>query len=1058
MSLLLPAFHPKDLVELNSGGYMVLTRSIRPGVLMGRAVVPWTNPKEPKPKAAPETPITESEIKQVVRDEVLSWVSPAHLHLTVDGAYQSEYEFANHLSNQHGPLQLCNVSEDAILAQTKGLYVTADNKIVVTARTHTSMPLQDVLDHVISQFSLSGTPALPGAQGGDGEGRAIKLLELALGDTKANSRGFLGEDAKKPDQRWWTKQIDGKFASAIVAHLTEKAFVSWCEEKFRAELDLKSESVSDAQKNFLEKKKKQFVELFAAISKFNQEAIPACLAWLGDDRWSANIVWQSARKIAEAKNMSLSPRWDKKSAVHFAADVATKLEEFISDELVGLNFEADVTATYKVAYWGESDESEEGDQLLDTRIQVPYLAADQIRRFVGSEIGTGIVEINEPMKLQWSGDGFDDRANLRFSEPGLFVVEGAAGTGKTSLMAQRAVDAAGRVNRVLIIVPTHTFKRRLKHILRHIEYQGQGLRRNNIEVLTPDLVGGSMRDIASQKAYQPKDMSWGWKNHKGQWDRMAKLFKSNADPGQVPDIANQYISRNIAIQELRLHAKHRGGQTESDANLQIPSYGAIFVDEAQDLKGWDWLKLASYSIQYSDENFGQAPEIGVFVDRRQDIHGATPNFDFAGPDDDPDVNDDDEDNELEIEPGDPTRARVPITEPNGVLRTPLFDITRPTAAAGSLSMQFSWAPEKSLQRYAIGYKHMQAIRKTFIQCMKDSALPVKMVSLTAVLRQSKTLAENSAAAAAAIETRHGLANSLRNSFLVEDAKAITPITENIVDSMSELISLLTSQLEDSQNNELLAPRAIMVKNRIEGIALSLIAARMHPQVQSNIIVQMPNNTIVVDRNGKPLVSDDKMIRYEPLAKNELGLNVLGIFTPDKPPGKHRGLHRIGRDCMNHGARRMSNSPNWISVGTVAGLKGLEYGSLTGIIPAGQQLTLQENYVLKSRPRSQLSLIYLNNRALHDSNEYKCATVINSALPPWGGLLVCQLQILATLIHESWEDLQGPLKAETHRLKEKWRTVSGAYGVEDACFQIWGPHRKNRVQQSSATTIRPDTSY
>ena len=115
MSLLLPTFHPKDLVELNSGAYMVLTRSIRPGVLMGRAVVPWLNPKEAKPKVAPETQIAESEIKQVVKDEVLSWVSPAHLHLTVDGAYKSEYEFANRLSIQHGPLQLCNVSEDAIL-------------------------------------------------------------------------------------------------------------------------------------------------------------------------------------------------------------------------------------------------------------------------------------------------------------------------------------------------------------------------------------------------------------------------------------------------------------------------------------------------------------------------------------------------------------------------------------------------------------------------------------------------------------------------------------------------------------------------------------------------------------------------------------------------------------------------------------------------------------------------------------------------------------------------------------------------------------------------------
>ena len=1055
MSLLLPTFHPKDLVELNSGTYMVLTRSIRPGVLMGRAVVPWLDPKEAKPKVAPETQIAESEIKQVVKDEVLSWVSPAHLHLTTDLAFKSEYDVANRLSDERGPLLLCNVSDDQMLGQTNGIYITADCRIVVTSRPHTLTPPQEVLHHVVSQLSPDGTPALPGIQGGVEDpsalAGALNCLELATASTKAHSREFRGEDTGDPYQKWWTKQVGNAYASAIVVQLTEQPFVNWCEQKLLAESGWSPDLAIESREKMLTSKRKQYMDLYAVISQFNRGAIPSCLAWLADDRWSANSNWQSARHIANVGiNTPLNPVWSIKSAKSFAADVATSLEEYISDEPVDADTEAMESELYEINAWDVSD----GDgQFVPTGIRVPLLAISVLSPFVASELGVGIVEVTDPMELQWAGDGLDDLGKLRFSEPGVHVIEGAAGTGKTSLMAHRAVDAAGRVNRVLIVVPTHTFKRRLKFILRRVGYKGQNFRRNNIEVLTPDLVGGSLRDAASKKAYRQKDMSWGWKKHKKQWGRMAKLVKSNADPGQAPDVTSQYISRNIAIQEMLLHARYRAGEIAGDSGLHIPSYGAIFVDEAQDLKGWDWLKLASYSIQYSAEHHGQIPEIGVFVDRRQDLHGATPNFDFAGPDDDPDGSDDTLDSEVDDDSEDQARSRASVADPNGVLRTPLFDITRPPGVANPQAMLHAWAPEKALQRYAIGYKAMQEIRKSFIQIMRDSKLPVKMKSLTIILRQSKSLAENSATVAAAIEGHHGLANSLRNTFPIPDASGVSPVVVDTVRSMSELLDILSQQLEASQNDQRLAPRAIMVKNRVDAIALSLVAARVHRRVQSNIIVEMPHNTIVVDRNGKPLVSGDGMVRHEPLAQKNLGPNVLGVFVPDKPPGKHRGLHRIGRDCKNYGANRMSNGSTWVSVGTVASLKGLEYGSLTGVIPAGQQLTLQEEYVLKSRPRTQLSLIHLDSKALHESNEYKCATMINSCLPPWGGLIVCQLATLASIIHENWEGIQAPLQDEVVRLKEKWRTVSGAYGIEDECSRIWGTYSKVHVQGKSATTMQ-----
>lgn len=1054
MSLLLPTFHPKDLVELNSGAYMVLTRRIRPGVLMGRAVVPWTNPKEPKPKVAPETQITESEIKQVVKDEVLSWVSPAHLHLTTELAFKSEYDVANRLSDERGPLLLCNVSDDQMLGQTNGIYITADSRMIVTSRPHTQAPLQGILRHVVSQFSTDGTPTLPGIQGGvegpSALAEAIRCLALAIGSTKTSDREFRGEDVGAPYQRWWTKQVGDTYVSAIIVQMTEQPFVNWCEQKFLVESDLGPDLAIESREKILTNKRKQYTELYAAISQFNRGAVPSCLAWLADDRWSGNSDWQSARDFGGAEiNVPLNPVWSMKSAKSFAADVATRLEEYISDEPVDADSEELESELTEISAWDVSD----GDgQFHPTGIRVPLLASSVLSPFVASELGVGIVEVTDPMELQWTGDGLDDRAKLRFSEPGLLVIEGAAGTGKTILMAHRAVDAAGRVNRVLIVVPTHTFKRRLKFILRRVGYKGQNFRRNNIEVLTPDLVGGSLRDAASKKAYQQKDMSWGRKRHRRQWDQMVKLVKANADPGQQPDVSSQYISRNIAIQEMRLHARYRAGEIEGDSSLQVPSYGAIFVDEAQDLKGWDWLKLASYSIQYSIDHHDQIPEIGVFVDRRQDLHGATPNFDFAGPDDDPDVGVgalEEDDNE----PEDQARSRASVADPTGVLRTPLFDITRPVSATNPQALVFTWAPEKALQRYAIGYRDMQAIRKSFIQRMKDSQLPVKMQSLTAILRQSKSLAEHSANVAAAIEGHHGLANSLRNTFPIPDVSGVSPVVVDTVRSMSELLDILSQQLEASQNDQRLAPRAIMVKNRVDAIALSLVAARVHRRVQSNIIVEMPHNTIVVDRNGKPLVSGDGMVRHEPLAQKTLGPNVLGVFVPDKPPGKHRGLHRIGRDCKNYGANRMSNGSAWVSVGTVASLKGLEYGSLTGVIPAGQQLTLQEEYVLKSRPRTQLSLIHLDSKALHESNEYKCATMINSCLPPWGGLIVCQLATLASIIHENWEGIQAPLQDEVDRLKEKWRTVSGAYGIEDECSRIWGTYSKVHVQAKSATTMQ-----
>jgi len=1034
---------------------MVLTRAVSPGILVGRAVVPWTNPKDLKPAVSPETQILESEIKQIVKDEVLSWVSPAYLHLTSNLAFKSEYDVANRLSDERGPLLLCNISDDQMLGQTNGLYITADCSIAVTSRPHTSAPLQEVLHHVTSQLSTDGTPALPGLPGSIEDAialaEAFKCLELVIGTTKASDRVFRGEDAGAPYQRWWTKQVGDAFVSAIVVQLTEQPFVSWCEQKFLAESDLRPDLAIDSREKILTNKRKQYTELYAVISQFNRAAIPSCLAWLADDRWSGNTDWQSARHFVHVGiNVPLNPVWSMKSAKSFAADMATSLEEYISDEPVDADSEAVESELTEITAWDVSDGN---GQFRPTGIRVPLLASSVLSPFVASELGVGIAEVTDPLELQWTGDGLDDRGKLRFSEPGLLVIEGAAGTGKTILMAHRAVDAAGRVNRVLIVVPTHTFKRRLKFILRRVGYKGQNFRRNNIDVLTPDLVGGSLRDAASKKAYQQKDMSWGRKRHQRQWDQMAKLVKTNADPGQLPDVSSQYISRNIAIQELRLHARYRAGEAKGDSRLQVPAYGAIFVDEAQDLKGWDWLKLASYSIQYSIDHHDQIPEIGVFVDRRQDLHGATPNFDFAGPDEDPDVGVDTLDDEGDNEPEDQARSRAAVADPTGVLRTPLFDITRPASATNPQALLFAWAPEKALQRYAIGFSDMQAIRKSFIQRMKDSKLPVKLQSLTAILRQSKSLAEHSANVAAAIEDHHGLAKSLRNTFPIPDVSGVTPVMVDTVRSMSELLDILSQQLEASQNDQRLAPRAIMVKNRVDAIALSLVAARVHRRVQSNIIVEMPHNNIVVDRNGKPLVSGDGLVRYEPLALKALGPNVLGMFVPDKPPGKHRGLHRIGRDCKNYGANRMSNGSTWVSVGTVASLKGLEYGSLTGVIPAGQQLALQEEYVLKSRPRTQLSLIHLDSKALHESNEYKCATVVNSCLPPWGGLIVCQLATLASMIHENWEGIQAPLQDEVDRLKEKWRTVSGAYGIEDECSRIWGAYSKARVQEKSATTMQ-----
>jgi hypothetical protein len=1046
MSLLVPTFHPKDLVELASGSYMVLTRRIGPGVLMGRPVVPWTNPQEPKPKVAPEIQIAESTIKQIVKDEVVSWVSPAHLHLTTDLAFKSEYDVVKRLADQHGPLILCHVSDDPLLGQTNGVYITADCRIFVTSRPHTRAPLQAVLRHVASHFSSDGIPALPGIHGSiedlSTRAEAENRLAIAIGSIKTSDPEFQGDDVEAPDERWWTRQVGSAFVSAIIVQLKEKWFVNWCEQKFLTESDLRPELASDVREKILSNKKQQFRKLYASIVQFNREAIPSCLAWLSDDRWSANSDWQTARRLSPGINPPLRPEWSMKSGKSFAADVATRLEEFISDEQIDADDEVVESELTEISAW---DARDEGAQFHPTGIRVPLLAPSVLTSFVGAELGVGIVEVTDSMELQWTGGGLDDRASLLFSEPGLLVVEGAAGTGKTMLMAHRAVDAAGRVPRVLVVVPTHTFKRRLKFILRRVGYKEQNFRRNNIEVLTPDLVGGSLRDAASKKAYRQKDMSWGRKRYKRQWDQMVKLAKANADPGQQPDVSSQYISRNIAIQEMNLYAKFRERKIEGDASLQVPSYGAIFVDEAQDLMGWDWLKLASYSIQYSIDHDGLLPEIGVFVDRRQDLRSATPNFDFAGPDDDPDFGGNAQEDD-DVEDEDQARSRAPVVDPTGVLRTPLFDITRPGSATNPQLLVFRWAPEKSLQRYAIGYRNPQAIRKSFIQLMKGSQLPVKMQSLTVILRQTKSLAEQSAKRAIAIEAHHGLWNSLRNTFPISDEIGVTPVEVETVRSMSHLLDILSRQIETSQGDGRLAPRAIMAKHRVDAIALSLFAARVHRRVQSNIIVERPNNTTVKDRNGKTLVGDEGMVRHEPLAPEVLGPNVLGLFVPDKPPGGHRGLHRIGRDCRNYGAMRMSNGLPWVSVGTVAGLKGLEYGSLTAIKLSGQQLAPQEEYVLMSRPRTQLSLIHVNSKALHDSNQYKCATLINSCLPPWGGLIVCQLATLASIVSDDWERIKAPLEDEVDRLKKEWREASGAYGIEDECYKIWGMYRQVSTQE------------
>lgn len=1035
MPLIPTSFQVNDVVELYDGRIAVITDRAERG-FRGRVIQPWLSPNQSKPVPSDECAIATEQMRHILEDQLVSWVSPAYLHLTSVGAYQSEYHVAKQVSKELAPLQLCIIREDPWQGITQGMYVNAAGAVVVTSRSHTVLPPASVLAFVIENFSVDGVPALPGLTdceaSGDPEGHCLTWIAQHIGATRTESPQFFGENLNDPDDLWWAKRINGVFVAATAFRVSRERFVAWCKDRWG------SETNQGEQKQTPTGISQRFDELFNTIREFYAKAVPNCLAWLTDDRWSDDIRWMNAHRALPQHKLELSARWDLGAAKALAADIATGLEDYLLDETEDLTSRADKGVPNEVLLWSVA---EDGGPFQCSGLILPSSEVELIVRYLKSEFGAGLVEVVNPASFQWAGEGYETLNRLRVSKPELLVVEGAAGTGKTIAMVHRAVDASGRVGKVLIVVPTHVFKRRLKFLLRRVGFRGQNSRRNTIEVRTPDLMGGELRNLASLKAYRRKKLEWGNKRHRPQWDEMIAWYKEHEEPGTKSNIGSALISRSIAIQELLLHSKIRSHAVKPmDPSLAIPSYGAIFVDEAQDLKGWDWMKLISYSLEYLSNNPNTLPEIAAYVDRRQDAFGTTPNFEVVGPDTDTDFVDDSlveaVDGQETTEVDRRSRRNV-MRDTYGILRTPLFDVTR-ARATSSTDLTFRWTPEKALRRYSIGFKMMQDIRKQF-RARVTPLWQIQTESLSTVLRQSQTLANNAAAVVVEIERRHGLSESKMNRMPLVNPPKVSAIESLTARNSEELRSRLQDALEASQREETLRPVAIAVRERSNAIALALMTSSLGGNVQSSFMIKKIQNMIVKDREDKPML-EDKVMRLE-LAAGTLGKTALNLVVPVRGKHDHRVLHRRGADCQNYGARRLSHRASAITVGTIASLKGLEFGSLIGVGTTIESLSAQEKYIMYSRPRFQLTVVEVSRSAMESSAEYQCARIIEAILPPWGGIVFCDIDVLAQWVTKDWITLQEVLVRERDRLSEMWKTMSGRYGKDDQCVHRWGLFRE-----------------
>ncbi len=1030
MPLIPEAFQVNDLVELHDGRLAVLIRRETKG-FKAKIVERWLDPLAPKPIATSEIEIMSAHIKHLLEDERVSWVSPAYLHLTTNGPYASEYGVAANLQKELGPLSLCIIFENEISQVTSGIYVINNAQVVVTSRVRTKRPTRAVLEYVVKHYSLHDNPGLPpfGEFVADSEDdvTAIQFVTRAFGQLEIKSKEFYGAESKSPDDLWWTSTFEGVFVATAVKRLGEDLFVRLCEDRWKKET--KWEPSRDLPTGITQR----IVDVYREAQSFVRNAVPDCLAWIGDDRWSQDEGWREVQQALAPEYRVNQPRWDTNFAMSLAADIATGLEDYLLAESVDLERNVAEANAKEIVVWNAAERE---DPATETGMAIPHGDHEHLIKFLRSEFGPGILEITEVTGYQWSGEGFQDLASLRMSKPGLLILEGAAGTGKTITMIHRAVEAAGRVEKVLVVAPTHMFKRRIKYLLRRIDYRGQKFRRNNIEVSTANLMGGEIRKIASANAYNRRTLKWGSERHRKQWERMLNWYHRHSDYGTQTSMNDrQYISRSIAIEELSLHSEIR--QVESDVpstQLSIPAYGAIFVDEAQDLKGWDWMKLASYCVAFVEREPSTPPELVALVDRRQDIFGVIPNFDVTGPDEDEEG--------TEEQP-----ARSIVKDTNGILRTPLFDVTRtPTDARASL--RYERAPQKALQKFAIGYKEIQSLQKLFQARIDNGRWPVEMKSLTTTLRQSQDLARKAARVASLIERQHSLDDSSLNATPLTDLQGTSAFSRLKVNTADELRQALFSEFETADRVDSLYPMAIAVQSKVEAVALTLMTAQSSTRIQSNVLCQSWTGPVARDRDDKPLMSP--IVDSHPLAKKTLGPGVLTLVAPEnlKRNGGHRGLHRIGRDCENYGSLKLSNGSRKISIGTIAGLRGLEFGSLIGVLKEQESASAQQMYVLHSRPRYRLTLVETLGDVLVNTAEGAAARLIDGSLPPWGGIIFCRLDALTQGMRENPGELLAELELDRARLSALWREMAGPYGKDDICVAKWGYHQRQSMSSEA----------
>jgi hypothetical protein len=1028
MPLIPEAFQVNDLVELHDGRLAVLIHRETEG-FKAKIVERWLDPLAPKPIATSEIEITPAHIKHLLEDERVSWVSPAYLHLTTNGPYASEYEVAANLQGELGNVTLCIIVDNDVSEVTTGIYMVANGRVVVTSRMKTQEPAATVLQHVVKNYSQNDIPGLPRFRGSADDNanvtRATNLVLQTLTRVQIRSNEFGGTSVDSRDESWWTTQLDEVFVAAAVVYLGEETFMDLCERRWKTEATWEdSESIPAGLSQ-------QFGRVYKKIEKFLYEAVPDCLAWLGDDRWSENERWQESRRAITSPESANHPRWHLRSAVTLSADIAVGFEDYLLDESMIDEQSLASSALQEIYVWDPKDDGEA--TLSNTGMQLPTGVDQHLLAFLKFEFCSGILEVADASEFRWSGDGYEVLNGLRNSKPGLLVVEGAAGTGKTITMAHRAVDASGRVPKVLIVVPTHAFKRRLQFLLRRVQYRGSRMRRNNIEVTTPNLIGGPIRDDASKRAYSRSSLEWGKKKYQRQWNAVIEWYKDLADANTQPAINHSVnIVRSIAIEELKLHSRIREGDDKVPFQLNdIPAYGAIFIDEAQDLKGWDWMKLASFSLAFTEQGRGAMPELAVFVDRRQDIFGVIPNFDVVGPDDDPDrLNDD----EFSAEREDVRTQRLIVRDPNGILQTPLFNITRLPGTAQT-SLQYKRAPEKDLQKYSIGFRRIQELRKAFHVMTQNGVWPVELKSLSTTLRQSKDLARRAARIASAIERQHDLDDSSENDTPLPDLNSEMVFQSRKVSDSETLRKLIYGEIELTRSESRLMPLAIAVKSKEEVIALTLLTADAAERTQSESMIQSQIRPMVRARSGKPMGEDVVNI---PLATKTLGVGTLTLVVPNNPPGGHRGLHRVGSDCVANGAMRLSNGSRRISIGTIAGLKGLEFGSLLGLLTDLDRVSLQQSYVLHSRPRYRLTIVEAAGDVLANTVEGNCAELIAGCLPPWGGAVFCHLDDLTKHIRNHWNELKEELERDRVKLHARWIKKAGQYGKTDKCFRDLGP--------------------